>query len=239
MVVLIVGISLAGYMAYKILGPKGGTLLGGILGGLISSTATTVSYARRSREAPEAHSLAIFVIMIASAVAYGRVLIEIAAVAGTHFTQMALPLASMLVWMLLIALALFFRQRDSAEKIPDPSNPAELKSALLFGALYALIILAVGAAKQNLGETALYGIAVISGLTDMDAITLSISRMVDQQRIDPPEGWRLILVASLANLVFKASAAAFLGGWRFGVRVAIAFGIALAGGLAILFLWPR
>ena len=238
MVVLIVGISLVGYVAYKILGQKAGVWLGGILGGLISSTATTVAYARRSREAPGIHRLALFVITIASAIAYGRVLIEIAAVAPRHVGHMATPLAAMLVWMVLLAGSLYFLARKTEANIPDPSNPAELKSALVFGALYALIIFAVGAAKHNLGSSALYGIAIISGLTDMDAITLSIARMVDQTRIEPSEGWRLILVASLANLVFKGGIAVFLGGWKFGARVLMVFSLALAGGLLLLALWP-
>ena len=237
MVVLIVGISLTGYVAYKVVGQKAGIVLGGILGGLISSTATTVSHARRSRETPEIHRLAVFVIMIASAISYARVLIEIAAVAPRHFNAMSLPLGIMLGWMLLIAGGLYFLIRGHEAKIPEPSNPAELKSALVFGALYALVIFAVGAAKQHLGEGALYGIAIVSGLTDMDAITLSIARMVHQERIDPSSGWHLILVASLANLAFKAAAAVFLGGWRFGVRVLLAFAVGLAGGLALLLFW--
>lgn len=238
MVALIVAISLTGYVAYKVLGHRVGTFLGGIFGGLISSTATTVSYARRSRGALDIHPLAAFVIVIASAVAYARMLIEIAAVAPVHVRTMGLPLGAMLLWMLLIAIVLHFDSRGRETKIPEPANPAELKSALLFGALYALVIFAVGAAKQHLGEGALYGIAIVSGLTDMDAITLSIARMVNQTRIDPSTGWQLILAASLSNLAFKAGIAAFLGGWRFGVRLLIAFGVGIVGGLLLLFLWP-
>ena len=80
-VVLIVGISLGGYIAYKFFGTRAGTLLGGILGGMISSTATTVSYARRTRHAPEAVGLAAFVITVASTIVFGRVIFEIAVVA--------------------------------------------------------------------------------------------------------------------------------------------------------------
>ena len=238
MVVLIVALSLIGYVIYKVIGGTASTLIGGVLGGLISSTATTVSYSRRSREAPDIHRLALFVVMIASAIAYARVLIEIAAVAPRHFTTMALPLGAMLGWMLSISGALYFLVRGDSAAVPEPHNPAELKSALVFGALYAVVILAVGAAKQHLGPGALYGIAIVSGLTDMDAITLSIARMVDKNRIDPLSGWQLILVASLSNLIFKAGIAIFLGGPRFGLRVLLAFAIALAGGLTLLLLWP-
>jgi uncharacterized membrane protein (DUF4010 family) len=239
MVVLIVAISLTGYVAYKVLDQRAGTFLSGILGGLISSTATTVSYARRSREAPDIHKLALFVIMIASAIAYARVLIEIAAVAPGHLNTMGPPLAAMLGWMLVISGALYFRVRGHDAKIPDPSNPAEIKSALVFGALYAVVIFAVGAAKQHLGEGALYGVAILSGLTDMDAITLSVARMVEQKRIAPSNGWQLILVASFSNLAFKAGAATVLGGRRFGVRVLLLFAVAMAGGIFLLLLYPK
>jgi uncharacterized membrane protein (DUF4010 family) len=77
MVVLIVGLSLTGYIIYKLVGGTLSVVLGGILGGLISSTATTVSYARRASTAPAAHTLAVAVILIASAVSYFRVLIEV------------------------------------------------------------------------------------------------------------------------------------------------------------------
>jgi len=237
MVVLIVGISLVGYIVYKIWGERAGTVSGGILGGLISSTATTVSYARRSREAPGAYRATLFVILIASAIAYGRVLIEISAVAPNRLAAMAPPLGVMLGWMTLLAF-LFFPLRKTESKIPDPENPAEMKSALIFGAIYAVVIFAIGAAREHLGSSALYGVAIISGLTDMDAITLSTARLVEQDRIETAMGWRLILTASLANLVFKAVAGFVVGGWRFGVRLALIFVLGIAGGLAIIFLWP-
>jgi uncharacterized membrane protein (DUF4010 family) len=238
MVVLIVALSLTGYVAYKIWGQRAGTFLAGILGGLISSTATTVSYARRSKHAPQAQKLTAFVILTASVVAYVRVLVEIAVVAGGSFNRMAGPLIAMAAWMAAISAIAFWIFRGGTEELPELSNPAELKSALIFAAIYAAIIFAVGGAKERLGSGALYGIAIISGLTDMDAITLSIARMVEQDRINTDNGWHLILVASLANLVFKAGVGTFLGGWRFGLRLLVLFGIGLLGGIAILFLWP-
>jgi len=218
-------------------GERIGTISGGVLGGLISSTATTVSYARRSKESPAAWRAVLFVIMIASAIAYGRVLIEISAVAPKRLGQMAPPIAAMFGWMIVLAFVLFPFHK-TADKLPDPENPAELKSALIFGAIYAAVIFAIGAAREHLDPSALYGVAVISGLTDMDAITLSTARMVEQQRIDAGTGWRLILTASLANLVFKAVAGFVIGGWRFGIRLAVVFAVAMAGGLAIIFVWP-
>jgi uncharacterized membrane protein (DUF4010 family) len=238
MVVLIVGISLTGYVIYKIWGEKAGTISGGILGGLISSTATTVSYARRSKDVPEAQRSAVFVIMVASTIAYARVLIEIMAVAPSAAASMTGPLGALLGWMALLAVIFYPFQRTDGGKMPEPSNPAELKSALIFGAIYAVVIFAIGAVKEHLGAKALYTVAVASGLTDMDAITLSTARLVEQQRIDPVTGWRLILTASLANILFKAGAGVFIGGLRFGRRLVLPFALGIAGGLAILWFWP-
>src|SRR5574341_317456 len=149
MVVLIVGISLAGYVSYKILGERTGTLLGGALGGVIASTATTVAYARRSKTAPGAHVQAAFVIMAASTVAFVRVLVEITAVAPRQAGAMALPLTAMLVWMALIAIGIFAFYRGHKEELPSPENPAELKAALVFALLYGIILLAVAAARHH------------------------------------------------------------------------------------------
>jgi uncharacterized membrane protein (DUF4010 family) len=238
MVVLIVAISLTGYVIYKIWGEKAGTISGGVLGGLISSTATTVSYARRSKDAPETHRAVVFVIMVASAVAFGRVLIEIAAVAPQRAAALSGPLLALLIWMAIVAAIFYPFKRGNPEKIPEPKNPAELKSALIFGAIYAAVIFAIGAVKEHLDGRALYAVAVASGLTDMDAITLSTARLVEQQRIDVTTGWRLIVTASLANIVFKAAAAVFIGGLAFGRRLMLPFALGIAGGLLILWLWP-
>jgi uncharacterized membrane protein (DUF4010 family) len=238
MVVLIVSLSLAGYVAYKLFGAGAGTVLAGILGGLISSTATTAGYARRSREAPELSRLAALVVMIASAVVYARVLMEIAAVARGSFLALAPPLAAMLGVAALISTAAWLAGRDRDEEPPEPENPAELKPALAFGALYAAILLAVAFARHRFGTTGLYTVAAISGLTDVDAITLSTSRLVQAARLDPDTGWRAILLASLSNLVFKGGIVAVLGSRALLGRIAVLFGALLLGGGLVFFLWP-
>jgi uncharacterized membrane protein (DUF4010 family) len=238
MVVVIVGIGISGYAAYKFLGQRAGTLLGGILGGLISSTATSVSYSRRTKAAPDAASLAAIVIMIASTISLARVIIEIAVVAPGVFPQMALPLAVMLGFMVIIAAITFFLSHARQDEMPEQENPAELKSALVFGAIYALVLLAVAAAKDYFGNQGLYVVGVISGLTDMDAITLSTANLVSQGRVDVNTGWRVIFIAALSNLVFKGGVVAVLGHRKLLARIALLFGIALAGGAIVLWLWP-
>ncbi|HSR69385.1 MAG TPA: MgtC/SapB family protein [Acidobacteriota bacterium] len=239
MVVLIVGISVAAYMVYRLLGARSGTLVTGILGGLISSTATTVSYARRSRDLEGSAKVAAAVIMIASTVVFGRVLFEVAVVAPSVFPRIAGPLAAMIVIMALITLpSLFGLRKQEAGLAEQEGDPAQIGTAIVFGALYALVLLAVAASKAYFGEGALYLVAGISGLTDMDAITLSTAQLVRAEQLDASTGWRVILVASMANLVFKFGAVAALSKARLRRRIAVLFGLALAGGALLLLLWP-
>lgn len=238
MVVLIVGLSLAGYVAYKLFGSGAGTVLAGILGGLISSTATTASFARRSRENADPSRLAALVIMLASTVVYGRVLVEIAAVARGRLLELGPPLAAMLGVCVLVSGAAWLMGRDGDNELPEPGNPADLKAALIFGALYAAVLLAVAFARDRFGTAGLYMVAAISGLTDVDAITLSTSRLVQSSRLDPDTGWRAILLASMSNLGFKAGIVAALGSRALLGRIALLFGAAMVGGGLILWLWP-
>lgn len=238
MVVLIVGISLTGYTAYKLLGQRVGTLLGGVLGGLISSTAVTVSFARRAKSSPDLAQTAALVIMLASTMVFIRVLIEVAAVAAGSFRQLAPPLAVMLAACVLISLAAFWCFANNKAETPRQENPAELSSALVFGALYAIVIFAIAATKEHFGPRGLYVVAVLSGLTDMDAVTVSTAQLVEHGRLTPGSGWRTILVAALSNLVFKTVMAAALGGRHLLKWIAMLFGAALLAGLMILALWP-
>lgn len=238
MVVLIVGLSLLGYVAYKLFGAHAGAALSGVLGGFISSTATTVSYSRRSKEDPESSRLAALVVMIASGVVFCRVLVEIGVVAPGSFRALAPPLAAMLGVTALLSAAAWLADRREPAEPPEQGNPAELKPAILFGLVYAAVLLAVAFARDRFGTAGLYTVAALSGLTDMDAITLSTARLTGSGGLDPDTGWRAILLAGLSNLVFKAGVVGFLGSRRLFGRVAVLFGAALAGGGLILWLWP-
>lgn len=238
MVVLIVGISLGGYVLLKLFGEKAGTFLGGLLGGLVSSTATTVSYARQAAATPGIVGLAAMVVMLASAVAIVRVIILAGAVAPNALGVMAPPLLTFCGIMSLLFVGSLLTAGKGTGQVAEHGNPAELRPALIFGALYAVITLAVAASKDLFGDSALYPVAVISGLTDLDAIALTSARMIDKGQLDPHLGWRLILVAAMSNLVFKGAAAALLGGRLLGWRVGLWFGLSLAGGGAVLWWWP-
>ena len=239
MVVLIVGLSLAGYVAYKIFGSLGGVLLSGVLGGAISSTATTVSSARQSRATRSGGAgLTALLIMIASTTAMARVLIEIGLVASGSFTRLAAPLGAMLAAMIVIAAGAYLFTRKEPAELGEQKNPAQLEAALLFAVIYAVIKLAVAAGKEHFGTAGLYVVGVISGLTDMDAITLSTARLVDSHGIEASTGWRTILIAAMANLGFKGVAVAALGTRQLFARVALLFGLSLVAGGLIFWLWP-
>ncbi len=237
MVVLIVGISLAGYIFYKFLSKGAGTILAGILGGLISSTATTVSYARRAREAPQTSPVAAIVIVVASAIVYARLLLIIAVVSPNFLKSAAPPLLAMLAVCGALVLLAWYRQRADRTETALQENPAELKAALLFGLLYAVVLLIVEASQKRFGNQGLYIIAGLSGLTDVDAITLSTVGLVDRGQVDPATAWKVILLATLSNLLFKGVAVGVLGPRRLLMRVLTMFSVALAAGAALIFLW--
>jgi uncharacterized membrane protein (DUF4010 family) len=242
MVVLIVGLGLAGYVAHKFFGAGAGILLGGVLGGTVSSTATTASYARTVRGQPQAIPAAAAVIVIASTVMYVRLLIMLAVVSREFFFRAALPLGLLAVATLLPGLALWFgafraARRLEAAPAPGPleqSNPSQLKSAVFFGLTYAAVLLGLAVAKEHIGEQAVYVVAAVSGLTDVDALTLSTARMAATDAAILEDGWRLIVVGTLSNFVAKAAIAGLLGGWAFFRRMALLFLVPLLSGLALL-----
>jgi uncharacterized membrane protein (DUF4010 family) len=238
MVVLIVSISLASYVAWQLFGERKGILLSGVLGGLISSTAATVGYARRTRHSPELADGAVIMIIIASAVVFARVLIEILIVAPSALPSLGPPLATMLAIMAAISYLEWRRRSRSVAPPAEPEPPSDIKAAIGFALLYAAVLFGVAVTREHFGTRALYGVAAMSGLTDMDAITLSTAQLVRAGRIETETGWRLILVGGLANLAFKAGAVAVLGHRHLFRRVSRAFAIAILGGIALILIWP-
>ena len=237
MVVLIVGLSLGGYISYKYFGRNAGILLGGILGGAISSTATTVSYARGTRGDPIRMKTAAIGIMIASTVMYVRVLLAVAVVSSWDFLQtILLPVAVLMLLTMLPAMALWCRARGETPQMPKQENPTQLKSAIIFAAMYAVVLLALAVAQGFWHGRGVYAVAFASGLTEMDAVTLSTARLSATDPFVARDGWRIIVVAATANLVSKAGIAGLLGGWRLLARIAALFAIPAAGGIAMLLL---
>ncbi|WP_323027404.1 MgtC/SapB family protein [Gelidibacter japonicus] len=239
MVTLIVGISVIGYFIYKFIGKKYGILSNGILGGIISSTATTVSYARFTKKSKNIHKASAFVIFSAATVSLVRVMIEIGAVIPSQLSKVVLPIVALFLMMIGLSVVLFYliNKKSKSDDMPKPKNPAQLTSALMFGAIYAIILLAVAFTQQELGDKGLYVAAFVGGLANKDAITLSLSQSIGSG-LDANFGWRLIVVASLSNFLFKIVLCAILGTKQLTKWMALFFGAAILGGLLILWLWP-
>jgi len=237
LVVLIVGINLVGYIAWKFVRADTGALLTGVLGGIISSTATTVSYSKRTREEADGTPMSAVVIMIATAVVLIRVLIEVAVVAPQILRNVAVPLAIVLAVAIALSFAVWWRVRGLAADMPEQKNPTMLRAALVFGALYAIVLIAVAWVREAVGESGLYVVAAVAGLTDVDAITLSTAQMAKNGQISASLTWRVILIAFLSNLVFKAGIIAVIGSRRLLAMVATLFGILGAGTAMVMILY--
>ena len=238
LVVLIVGINLIGYIVYKFFGARAGTFLGGVLGGVISSTATTVSYARTTKTAASSASMSAVVIMVATAVVLVRVAIEMAVVARPLLAVAAWPFGILFAVATLLSVAVWWRSRGGVQPMPEQENPTTMKAALLFACLYAAVLVAVAWARENLTSAGLYAVALLSGLTDVDAITLSTAGLAGRGQLGHGQAWRVIMLAFLANLAFKVGIVAFAGARALLVRVAVLFGTLFAAGGALILFWP-
>lgn len=237
MVVLIAGVGLAGYAALAVAGVRYGAAFVGVFGGLASSTATTLLYARQARAFPAATAMAALVIVLANLVMVLRVAVIAALVAPAVATTLALIVAPALV---VGALAVAWQWRQLPERseavLPSTSNPTELKTALGFGALYAVVLLAAAWLSDLAGSRGLYMLSLVSGLTDVDAITLSSLRLFALERLQLGVTVTAIGIAMLANLGFKLGMAVAIGGRALGFKAAVGMG-AVALGLVAGMLW--
>lgn len=236
MVVLISGLSLAGYIALRIVGQRYGAPILGFLGGLVSSTATSMVYARHGKNEGMAQ-LAVIVIMIANLVVIVRLAVE-----GTVVSPKSLPyllpvLGSGLTFGLAGTAFLWRHLAKSADlPMPEIANPTEIRIALGFGLLYAVVLFFSAWLSDLAGSKGLYIVALISGLTDVDAITLSSLRLYEMGKLASSQAVTAIVLAFLANLAFKFGMIATIGGIHLARRCAIGFA-AMAAGMGLGLIW--
>ena len=165
-----------------------------------------------------------------------RILIEIA-IAAPGFRQSWIPIIVLFVVSALGACWLWRDAQKSPMKINFHENPSELKTALLFAAAYSMIILAIAYAKDRLGSGGLMAVAVLSGITDMDAVTLSTARLVHTQRLSGQDGWPLIIAAATSNLCFKGILVGALGSREVFRSILGPWIASLCVGLALITYW--
>ena len=237
MVVLISGVSLAGYLALRAVGERHGAPLLGLFGGLVSSTVTTLVYARNGRDNPPMAELAVVVILLANLVLLVRLGMLTAVVSLAVLPLLAPVLASGLVLGLGGTLYRWKTLTAGAKPpLPEFTNPTELKTALGFGALYGAVLLLAAWLSDIAGPGGLYAVALVSGLTDVDAITLSSLRLFELGKLSAGEAVTAISLATLANIGFKTTLVFVIGGVSLGLRAAQGLLLTAAGIGAALWL---
>lgn len=210
MVVFISGIGFAGYLLVRLVGPQRGIGLTGLLGGMVSSTAVTLGFTGRSRTAPELSRALALGIALSWTVMFGRVLIEAAVVNPQLLARLWPPVFG--AGLAGTASSLWLaRTKPDARSEMKFSTPFELSPAVKFGFLYAVILVGARAAQLYLGNTGVYLASTLSGVADVDAITLSLARLSTTG--DTPLGVaaRAVVLASLANTAVKGGMVLVLG----------------------------
>jgi uncharacterized membrane protein (DUF4010 family) len=229
LVVLLTAVSLAGYLLVRVLGDRAGYSLAGATGGLVSSTAVTLSFSAKARETPAlAEALAVGVIL-ASTVLYARGALVIAALDRPLGGWLAPRLVVLFVTGLLFAGWLYRRGRREAEKAKAVplGNPVELGHAVLLAGLFAAVTLGARAAQAKLGTAGLWAVGLVGGLVDVDSVAVASARLRQQGSVEIPAAAATYLLATLSNLLFKGAAVAIAGGAALARLVLPAF-VALA-----------
>jgi uncharacterized membrane protein (DUF4010 family) len=234
MVVLISAVSLAGYVAWRLLGGKGPVLLLGALGGLVSSTATTLVYSRGARGKADLEGTAATVILLANLVVLLRLSVLAVAVMPSILPTMVPVMLAGLVATLPIAWATW-RKHAGGEVLENPelTNPTDLPVALGFGVAYALVLVAAAWLNDLAGVAGVWAVAMVSGLTDVDAISLSSFRLFGDGRVTAAGAVMAIVVALCSNAIVKATIVFVVGGRSLGMRCITGFGAMIAALLAV------
>lgn len=239
MVVMIAGIGFVGYIAVRLLGSGRGLGVTGLVGGLASSTAVTLSMSNRAKTDPKIGVAAALAVLLASTVMLARMMVMVAVVFEPLLKVVVLPIGAMSLGGLVASVVYYFRSRKNAVKSEEMKleNPFELKSAMKWAALFTLVLFAAKAATHYFGQGGSYVAGVITGTTDVDAITLTMSKLASEG-LHAKVAATAIVLAAMSNTVVKAIMTISIGGWAFGKRTLVGFGAMLAlGAVGLGVLW--
>lgn len=233
MVIFIAGISFIGYLLAKIVGYQRGIKLTGLFGGIVSSTALTFTYSKKSKENPDFVKNLAAGIILASTVVYPKVLFEIAAINSSLAVKMILPLS--LLTLTGIVNSVIIWRKTSKVLLEDTvvKNPFELKAALYFGLVFGGILFVTKLSSVYLGDNGIFIVSFLSGLPNIDAIVLSLAQLADQQ-IESLTASKGIIIALISNTLFKFSLTVIIGSRELKNSVLMGFGSFLIMSLIIL-----
>ena len=237
MVVLISGLSFAGYIAIRLVGARAGILLTGALGGLASSTASTLAFSRRSREAPKMSEHYALAVVAACTVMLPRVLIATGLVNRNFAQTLIVPFALMAVPGILYGGWVWLRRHPAHHEgdTPELGNPLSLSTAIKFAALYSAIAFLVKVIREQGWTQGMLPLAFVSGLTDMDAISLSLASDYGKEKTAADLATRAVILAAVSNTLLKTGMALMLGSTGLKWRVGIVLGATAAVGVASMF----
>jgi uncharacterized membrane protein (DUF4010 family) len=238
MVVLISGLNFASYILVKVVGTEHGIGLTGLLGGLVSSTAVTLGFAQRSRQHPRQSPALALGILVAWTVMFVRVIVIVAIISRAAAIEIGVVMGGLALVSLAICAVLWRRRATAVESasVSAGENPFELGQALQFGLLFGVVTFAAKAAQVYFGEAGLYLAGAVAGLTDVDAIALSMANLAasDPESLAPAA--TTIVIAAGANTLLKAGMAAFLGDAELRRLILPVTGVLLVAGILLALL---
>lgn len=239
MVVLTSGISLAGYATLRLAPQAIGVPLLGVLGGLVSSTATTLVFARQVRADAQQRDSAVVIVTVANLVVLLRIAVLAAVLAPGVLPTLAPILGAGLLAGAAPPLRGWLAMRSSKASAPELENPVNLRHALMFGAVFAVVLVVSAAFHDKAGSLGVYAVAAVSGLADMDAIAISTFGLLTGGQLEPGQAAIALVIALASNMTFKAVLVLTLAGRAAAGRVALSFLAQLAGLLGAAALLAR
>lgn len=238
MVIFISGISFLGYLLIKIVGSRRGIGLTGLLGGLVSSTAVTLSLSERSQDHPELARPLALAIALAWTMMFGRVIVEVAVLNQALFSALWLPVGAAMVAGLACCAFYHLAPRPAEGSDVRIANPFELGPAIKFGVLFAVILVAAKAAQFYFQDAGLYAAAAVAGVADVDAITLSMADLAGAEGgVAVATAARAVMLAVISNTIIKGGIALAIGSRALRLALLSPLAIMLiTGGLGAIFL---
>jgi len=231
MVVFISAISFTGYILMKFIGPEKGLGVTGVVGGLVSSTVVVTSMAARVKESQFLMKAAVFAATVASSMMFLRILFEVSVINPLLLPHLSAPMIVMGVLGILLGIIIWkraeIRQMDADLQL---ENPFSLKPALIFGALFLAILFLSKIANMYLGSSGVYLASIISGVADVDAITISLA-LLAPETITHNTAVAAITLAAISNTFFKFLIALFLGTRKIARNICIIFLIIIIAGI--------
>jgi uncharacterized membrane protein (DUF4010 family) len=233
-VVLIAGLSLCGDVAIRFKGPQRGIFWTGVLGGLASSTAATLTLARRARSEPGLAHAAAAGILAACAMMFFRMTVVVLSLQPALAWSLGPPMVGAAVALLGMGLWQWKRQ-TSGDVTADADTVAgfDLSTALGFGAFLGVMMVVTRASRQWLGDPGIYAVATLSGLADVDAITITVLQMQAAGNLAVIATGAAVGIAAVSNMVTKASIAALIGGASVGRPVVVGYVLSIVVGVGV------